>query len=180
MLDTFIGAEDGVPFAIPGKKGLCDTMDDFDEAAKVPDFIQAYEHNDLSHPGTIALVQFRVGGGLEAPSRITLGAWPDPKIGDARFPNKKDHPYQQFMTGWNVPLDSMQTMRQINPKASADSCVVMYWPEQELKAGDKRVIGFSYGLGTLSSQKEGKIGLSFGGPPQPAPQFRLPALVPNP
>ena len=35
MLDTFIGAEDGVPFAIPGKKGLCDTMDDFDTAGKV-------------------------------------------------------------------------------------------------------------------------------------------------
>lgn len=179
MLDTFIGAEDGVPFAISGKKGLCDTMDEFD-GVKVPDFIQAYEHNDLSNPGTIALVQFRVGGGLEAPARVTLGAWPDPKIGDARFPGKKDNPYQQFMTGWNVPVDSMQTMKTINPKASADSCVVMYWPEQELKPGDKRVIGFSYGLGTLNSQKEGKLGLSFGGSTELGGEFSVTALVTNP
>lgn len=180
MLDTFIGAEDGVPFAIPGKKGLCDTLDDFDTPAKVPDFIQAYEHNDLNHPGTIALVQFRVGGGLEPPARVTLGAWPDPKIGDARFPNKKDHPYQQFMTLWNVPLDSMQTMRQINPKGSADSCVVMYWPEQELKPNEKRLVGFSYGLGVLGSQKEGKLGLSLGGSTELGGEFSITALVTNP
>jgi hypothetical protein len=180
MLDTFIGAEDGVPFAIPGKKGLCDTMDEFNDAASVPDFIQAYEHNDLNNPGTIALVQFRVGGGLESPARVTLGAWPDPKIGEARFPGKKDNPYQQFMTGWNVPLDSMQTMRQINPKATADSCVVMYWPEQELKAGEKRVIGFSYGLGALGTQKEGKLGLSFGGSTELGGEFSITALITNP
>ena len=84
------------------------------------------------------------------------------------------------MTGWNVPLDSMQTMRQVNPKATADSCVVMYWPEQELKAGDKRLVGFSYGLGTLTSQKEGKIGLSFGGLTELGGEFSVTASSPIP
>ncbi len=33
MLDTYIGANDGVPFTIPGKKGFVDTRADFDEEA---------------------------------------------------------------------------------------------------------------------------------------------------
>jgi hypothetical protein len=50
MLDTYIGAEDGVPFAIPGKKGLCDTMEDFDTAVKVgKPAAQAALKNNTSH-----------------------------------------------------------------------------------------------------------------------------------
>ena len=43
LLDTYIGANDGVPFTIPGDKDLCDTYKDFDKPDKVPDFISALE-----------------------------------------------------------------------------------------------------------------------------------------
>ena len=57
MLDTFIGANDGVPFAVPGSEGkpdrLVDTMEIF-EQKDIPDYIQALERPDLNNPGTVA------------------------------------------------------------------------------------------------------------------------------
>ena len=47
---------------------------------RLPDFIQACEHSDLSHPGTIAQVGLKVAGIKELPSRVTLGAWPNPQL----------------------------------------------------------------------------------------------------
>src|SRR5262249_46732912 len=38
LLDTFIGANDGVPFVIPGQPGLLDTQKDFDQK-DIPDYI---------------------------------------------------------------------------------------------------------------------------------------------
>src|SRR5262249_6186757 len=134
MLDTYIGANDGVPFTIPNTKGLCDTLYDFKTPQEVPDFIQALENPDIANPGTAAHVQFKVASDIEPPSRVTLGAWPDPKIGEALYgaANVADplkNPYQQFMTKWNVPLVTMKKMTELNAGNSADSCVVMYWPE---------------------------------------------------
>ena len=74
LLDTYIGANDGVPFTIPGDKELCDTFKDFDKPDRVPDFISAMEHSDVNDPGTVAHVSLKVGGGLEAPSEVILGS----------------------------------------------------------------------------------------------------------
>jgi hypothetical protein len=41
MLDTFIGANDGVPFLLPGETALCSTSRDLSGPDAVPDFIQA-------------------------------------------------------------------------------------------------------------------------------------------
>ena len=76
LLDTFIGANDGVPFLIPGRNQLCDTHLDV-QGTDVPLYIQACESDDLAHPGTIARIQFVLGGGLAPPDRVTLGAWPN-------------------------------------------------------------------------------------------------------
>ena len=40
----------------------------------VPDFIQSCEFDDVQKPGTVAQLHLR-GGGVEAPSKVTLGAW---------------------------------------------------------------------------------------------------------
>ena len=54
MLDTFIGANDGVPFTIPGKPGFVDTKADFGEK-QIPDYIEAVENpDDPKNPGTVA------------------------------------------------------------------------------------------------------------------------------
>ena len=68
LLDTYIGDNDGVPFTIPGDSQLCDTTKEFNGKDKIPDFIQALEKEDLENPGTVAHVQLKVGGKLEAPT----------------------------------------------------------------------------------------------------------------
>src|SRR5262249_32906098 len=99
MLDTFIGANDGVPFAIPGQKDLCDTKMEFRRKSDVPDFIQALERDNLRNPGTIALIQFKLGSRIEGPDRVTLGAWPHSEFRKFGIPQA-----QAQNTGWDVPF----------------------------------------------------------------------------
>ena len=99
LLDTFIGANDGVPFTIPGHAGLCATQMEFDTANPLPDFIQAQEYDDLANPGTVAHLQFRLGGAIEAPSRVILGGWPNQSLSKFGFPEA-----QGERTLWDVPF----------------------------------------------------------------------------
>ena len=117
LLDTYIGSNDGVPFLIPGETQLCTTQKDFN-ARTMPDYIQALEkENDLANPGTIVRVQLKVGGGLEAPSRVTLGGWPDPKL------MKSDPRCRQEKTMWDVPVMDIHTI------PPGDSAVTLYWED---------------------------------------------------
>lgn len=171
MLDTFIGLNDGVPFTLPGLKGLCDTQQEFNQPSTVPDFIQALEREDLVKPGTVAHLQLRLGGRLEPPERVTLGAWPNfdlsKRLNDPRF---KHH-----MTLWDVPVVPMKTM------LPPDSAVVMYWLERELKPGESRELGFAYGLGKVASgEGGGKLGLTVGGSLTVGGEFSVTAYVTNP
>ncbi|HZT80827.1 MAG TPA: hypothetical protein VFA26_11415, partial [Gemmataceae bacterium] len=179
VLDTFIGANDGVPFVIPGEKGLCDTQKEF-QGDRVPDFIQAQENDRLDDPGTVAQVQFRIGGQVEPPARVTLGAWPDPQLS---FPGRP----QPWLAQWDVPvLPIREKARQLAGRLQPgeivppDSAVVMYWPEKPIKPGEKREVGFSYGLGKVSSDKEGRLALTVGGRLVVGGEFTLTALVSNP
>ncbi len=79
LLDTYIGANDGVPFLIPGQNQFCTTQQIM-AGGSVPQYIQACENQDLAHPGTIARLQLRLGGNIEPPDRVTLGAYPDPAL----------------------------------------------------------------------------------------------------
>jgi len=179
LLDTFIGANDGVPFTIPGDSALCDTMKEFRTPAEVPDYIQALENEDLRNPGTVAHLQFRLGKQLEAPSRVLLGRWPD--ISLQRYPPGYPQAKAQN-TLWEVPLVSMRSLQfredGQNKRIPPDSAVTMYWPEQDLSASATRKVGVSYGLGQVSgSESGGKLLLTVGGRLVRGGEFTVTALV---
>src|SRR5207253_1440617 len=81
---------------------------------------------------------FKLGGGVEPPSRVLLTHW------------------TERLDQWDVPE------RPISGPPQPDSAVVLYWQEKPLAAGHKRELGFSYGLGSLSIA-QGKLGVSVGG-----------------
>jgi hypothetical protein len=169
LLDTFIGDNDGVPFLIPGARELCATQMEFNRPEAVPDFFQACEQGDLVHPGTIARVGLRLGSGLEAPSRVTLGAWPNPEF------RKRDPRCLQEKTLWEVPVLPIHSL---NP---ADSAVAIYWDPVVLQPGQGRDVGFTYGLGSLSGgEGGGKLALTVGGSFTPGGEFTVTAYVNNP
>jgi hypothetical protein len=176
LLDTFIGANDGVPFTIPGASGLCDTQKRFDRAADVPDFIQALERDDPRNPGTVAYLQFRIGEHVESPDRVTLGGWPNGDLRKFGVPQARAQ-----LTKWNVPFISMALAHRIDPNASPDSAVTMYWDELPLEPGKKRVVGFAYGLGNVDTRESaGHLLLTVGGRLVRDGEFTLTALVHNP
>jgi hypothetical protein len=181
MLDTFIGANDGVPFMIPGQPDLCDTKMEFMRKEDVPDFIQALEREDLRNPGSIAHIQFKLGGRAESPDRVTLGAWPQGELKDFGFPQA--HAQE---TGWDVPFLEIRRFSELRQAAGrgpaeADSAVVMYWNERPLEPGEQREVGFTYGLGTVASTEGGgRLALTIGGRLVAHGEFTLTALVHEP
>jgi hypothetical protein len=165
LLDTFIGGNDGVPFLVPGEQQLCSTFKVFDRAEVVPDFIQALESENLQSPGIIARIQLKVPG-LEAPSRVTLGSWPNPALGGL---------CKQEKTLWDVPV---WPIKRLNP---ADSAVTIYWEARPLEAGAVREMGFAYGLGNVASgEAGGRLALTTGGSLTPGGEITLTAYVNNP
>jgi hypothetical protein len=156
LLDTFIGANDGVPFVIPGEPGLCDTLKEFNDVRSVPAYIQAQEFDDLKNPGTVAHIQFKLGDPIEPPDRVTLGAWPhvDLKLRNIKAAGES--------TMWDVPMLPMsahvdEARRLRLPGAGLiplDSAVTMYWSPQQLASKETREVGFAFGLGKVSALKE--------------------------
>src|SRR5262249_16649928 len=156
LLDTFIGANDGVPFTIPsGAKQLCDTNAEF-RGAEIPDWVQARESDDLINPGTIAQLQLKLAGKLDLPDRVTLGAYPGPGL------RSLDPRCRQMHTLWEVPVLPIKSLRPDDPmQPPGDSAVVMYWNEKALGPGEAREVGFTYGLGRLSSAEgKGRLALT--------------------
>jgi hypothetical protein len=172
LLDTFIGGNDGVPFTIPGDSDLCDTKKDLPAEAKdrrVPDFLQALERPSLSDPGTIAHLRLKLGKPgtnelLEMPVRVTLGAWPDEKLG------VQDRKVNGPSTLWDVPVLSMKSL---DPH---DSAITVYWEEKPLKAGAKRDVGFEYGLWDLARQGD-RLAVTVDGAFRPDGQLTVVAYV---
>ena len=154
MLDTLIDKNDGPTFTVPGVPGLVDTKMDF-LSPKIPDFIQALERPNIKDPGIIAQISFHKGAKLESPSRVSLTHWPGDKVGWDRQ--------------YDVPL------RNINDRTE-DSAVVVYWKEEDMAPGKVRNLGFTFGLGTVTST-EGLIGLSVGGSFAPGGELTVVALI---
>jgi hypothetical protein len=153
QVDTLIGANDGVPFTVPGLPGLVTQFADFPKAGPIPDFIQALEQANLQNPGTVAHMSLKLGGNIEAPQRVSLTHWPG------------------LLFTWEVPITPL----------NGDSAVILYWNEQMLKPGDKREMGFSYGLGNVASTDAGgKLGITLGGSFEPGEFFAVTAYVQNP
>lgn len=162
MLDTFIGANDGVPFAIPNQDGLLDTMKRFDQK-DIPDYIQALEYPDLKNPGTVAHLGLKLPG-YEDIERMLICRWPGNKA-----------------MRWDIePFEAMNA----NPDKK-DSCVTLYWAYRVMNPGEKRQMAFTYGLNTISgleagAQGDGRLALTAGGDFRPGREFTVTAYVKNP
>ncbi len=171
MFDTFIGGNDGVPFAIPGHKDLVTTPQTFGEK-EVPDYLQALERPDLANPGTIAHMGLK---GIEVPgvpfepiTKLVITSWksegtrweptPDPEITDPELLKAK-------------PKDN--TIK--------DSCVFLYWDYREMNPDEERHMAFSYGLNAISTPEgEGKLALTAGGSFTVGKEFTVTAYVKQP
>jgi hypothetical protein len=154
MIDTFIGANDGVPFTIPGRKGFVDTKAEFSQK-QIPAYIEVIEKpDDPKDPGTVArmgLKNLRLPGvTFEDMTELRIGRWPGKRI------------------KWDWPLEEM-AMDKENP----DSCVAMYWNYEEMEPAAERNMGFTYGLGELD------VGTGSGGDAAgPALALSAPASAP--
>jgi hypothetical protein len=167
LLDTFIGTNDGVPFLIPGDSELCSSSKIMNSAG-VPDFLQALENNDLNNPGTVANLSL-LNPGLEKPSKLTLGCWPDYRLEKILKDGDK---CKEAFTLWDVPVAKINTL---DP---ADSAVTMYWEPTLILPFKTREVGYSYGLGTFAgSQGQGQLALTAGGSFAPNGEFTLTAYV---
>jgi hypothetical protein len=163
MLDTFIGANDGVPFTIPGKTHFVDTKAEFAHQ-DIPDYIEAIENpNDPKNPGTVARICLRhfnlPGIDLDDMDRLRI----------CRFPGNPN-------AGWDEwPVESMKPDAKEENRDKGDSCVVMYWPYKDLNPGETRHVAFTYGLGSL--EIGGALALSVPSSVQPNSEFVVTAYV---
>src|SRR5262249_55313390 len=125
--------------------------------------------------------------GFTPPDRVTLGAWPNHRLRgpDGKAPKEAqpgaDPPASQ-KTMWEVPILPMKAvtyMPRVNDRGDPDSCVVIYWDEKPLAAGQRRDRAFAYGLGSVSSEG-GRRGLTVDGDTTPGGTFTLVAQVKDP
>jgi hypothetical protein len=159
LLDTFIGANDGVPFTIPGRKGfVTDKLDLLRNKSRdeIPDYLEVIEKpDDPNDPGTVARLGLRninlPNVKLTEPSMVRICRFPgsyakwDWDTEDMRF-TQKERDAKEAIKGQN-----------------GDSCVAIYWPEETLEPKEARHYAFTYGLGELNLEpgvKAGKLALS--------------------
>jgi hypothetical protein len=135
MFDTFIGTNDGVPFVVPGHKGLVTTPQDFSEK-EIPDYVQALEKPDLKNPGTVAhlgLKGFQIPGvSFEPIKRMVIRPWPGSEA------------------LWEPELDPKEKSAPIK-----DSCILLYWDYRTLPPKEEWHMAFSYGLNAISTPEGG-------------------------
>ncbi len=164
LFDTYIGANDGVPFTIPGRKGFLDTMKDFPEK-EVPDYIEAIEKPDTpKDPGTVARM------GLKNINLPNIDLEPIDKLRICGYPGSQ--------TKWDWKPFPMNNNPE-NPK-KRDSAVAIYWVYRDMNPGEVRHVGFTYGLSQLSvSAGDSQIALSAPGSVQPGKEFVITAYVWN-
>jgi hypothetical protein len=93
------------------------------------------------------------------------------------------------LTGWDVPFISIkERIRYVDRETGAakiaaanDSAVTMYWDAKPLGPGKTRVVGFTYGLGSVDARESGgHLLLTVGGRLVPNVEFTLTALVHDP
>jgi hypothetical protein len=161
LLDTYIGANDGVPFAIPGRPGLLTTPAVF-EGDKVPDYVEALERPDPKDPGTVAHLGLKgiqiPNAELEPITKLVVCPWESDAI------------------GWDVKV-----AQDNKDKPIKDTCVVLYWPEKSMDGGEVRHMAFTYGLNPISTPEgSGNLALTVGGSFVAGKDFTVTAYVKNP
>jgi hypothetical protein len=153
MVDTLIGGNDGVPFIVAGQQHLIESAVVF-RNHEVPDFIRALQNASLSNPGVIVDIGLRCPK-AEQPDQVVLSRWPG---GGA------DWHYD-----WTTDFGN-------------DSAVGLYFSPRRLTVGESRKMGFTYGLGAISSagSQNARLSLTAGGPFIGGGSFWLVALVQAP
>jgi hypothetical protein len=170
MLDTFIGANDGVPFVIPGaQKGLLTDLRHFGEK-EIPDYVEALEYPDLDKPGTVAHIGLK---GISIPKvdlepvhEMLICRWIASEM--RWMPERKD-------------IRSIEGEKELGEKG--DSCVYIYWPTVPMPPKTTRHMAFTYGLGKMAASPTGggsgktQLALTSGGSFQPNGVFTVTAYV---
>jgi hypothetical protein len=183
LLDTFIGANDGVPFLIPTQKDLLTDMHDFDEKA-IPDYIAALEHPDLLAPGTVAHLGLK-GITIAVPKR-------DPKAKEGATELVEPEPIVRMLIcywpgseiRWELDKDLIHSIEGNRAQGEPpDSCVFLYWPYREMAPKEVRYMAFTYGLGKMAATaaSEGadktQLALMTGGSSRPGGEFTVTSYV---
>ncbi len=165
LLDTFIGANDGVPFVIPGQPGLMKDARTYSEK-EIPDYIEALENADLQKPGTVAHIGL---GGIKLPGTELE---PIVKMIICHFPGSE--------TRWEPSEE--ERIIPITTGKTPDSCVFLYWTTRAMPPGEKREMAFTYGLGKIAVDATAgaqQLGLSAGGAFRPGGVFTVTAFLKN-
>ena len=154
MLDTLIGDNDGVPFIVPGRDGIV-TSTLAMSAGDVPDFVRSSERPNLSSPGVIVDLNLVPAEGESRPTELLLSHWPGD---DAEWTYERSESFGN------------------------DTAAGIYYAPTVLDPGRTRSIGFSYGLGTISStaSMNERLSITAGGPIRAGSSFWLVALVNKP
>lgn len=175
LMDTYIGAADGVPFAIPSQSDLLTTKRDLRDYKDIPDFIQALERPNLSDPGTTATMI------LKLPTDVRMNP-EDPELDPitrmviCRWPGSPEE-------RWDFTKTKFWDMNDKAQGEKNDSCVTLYWETRTMGPGTKRAMAFTYGLGKLSGadgEKNAQLALTYAPKPPPGGLFTVTAWVKNP
>lgn len=151
LLDTYIGANDGVPFYIPPTQEkperFVSTVELFAQK-DIPEFVQALETGDLNDKeATLAVVGLKLKG-FEPIERMVICRWPSENGGgEARWGTGKSAQNGDWLY---EPMDK-------NPNAK-DSALVLYWAQANMRPNETRDLAFTYGLGRIVSDQSGKTG----------------------
>ena len=153
VLKVKAGDKVGMHFAAPGWSEPITDQADL-SGAKIPLFLQDTEAADLHQPGTIAHANLKAGGDLEPPSNVMLTAW------------SNDQPRD-----FEMPLKHMG----VSPS------VVLIWQDKLMQPGEKRYLGFTWGLNhvvaTPQKANTPQLGVSVEGTFAPGKEFTVFAQV---
>jgi hypothetical protein len=134
LLDTYIGANDGVPFTIPGEKALLRDMRKFNQKeVKDIQYVEVLEKGD-DPKDTGSVVRLGLSGiklpgiQLEDIERMVIARWPGINA----------------LWEWS-PLQAMNDTNAGPP----DSAVALYWDYAVMTPKEKRHMAFTYGLSAL-------------------------------
>ncbi|MBY0524344.1 MAG: hypothetical protein K2R98_13140 [Gemmataceae bacterium] len=175
MMDTYIGLNDGAPFFIPPTEDdpqpkMVDTKIEL-EKEKIPQFVRVMETNDPNDPNaTVAEMGLKLRG-YEPINKLVICRWPQEWGGSE--------------AKWDFPYEAMN--KDADKGRDKDSCVMLYWSKLNMNPGEKRTVGYTYGLGRIAGERQeivenansrGKIRL-FPGPAKAGRPFVAAAYVRN-
>lgn len=117
----------------------------------MPDYLQILQRPDLKNPGYVAHLTLNMGA--DKPNRVVL----------TRHGNG--------FAGWDMPAN----------QANGDSALGVFWDPKDIKAGGKREIAYTYGVGIgITPESEGRFNIVLGGSFEPGKLFTIAAYVDDP